>query len=107
MGISIAEALVATLLAATLLLSILATRAILRDTGQPPAQSRAQIAFVWLVPLLGALLTLYLKRAESKALPGGYPKETDAGDDFGFSAQEYRRASRAIESDSGGHHAED
>ncbi len=107
MSISIAETVVATLFAAALLLNMLATRAILRDDSLPPTQSRAQIAFVWLVPLLGALLTLYLKRTESKAIPGGYPEETDTGDDSGFSSREYRHLSRALEAESGGSHADD
>ena len=54
-----------------------------------------QTAVVWLVPLMGAALTLYLKRREPERSSGHYREIPDAGDDFGYSAKAERHAVEA------------
>lgn len=70
------------LVSAALLLNLRATRAVLRDELSSPAQRRAQVAFVWILPFLGALLAIYLKRRDRGTAIGGYPEEADADDDI-------------------------
>jgi hypothetical protein len=66
------------------LLNAWATRAVLLDGLSSRSQRAAQITFVWLVPLIGALLTLYLKRGHSEAPSGRYREDRELGDDFGY-----------------------
>lgn len=75
-----------------------ATRAVIRDALLSQGQRTAQIVFVWLVPLIGALLTLYLKRAELEPSSGRYREEPDPGDDFGHSRPKGRRNNETSES---------
>lgn len=74
-----------------------ATRAVLRDALSSLGQRTAQIAFVWLVPLIGALLTLYIKRAELEPSSGRYRAEPDPGDDSGLSRPRIRRNNETSE----------
>jgi len=60
-------AVVALILATIVGLDVMATRAILRDDLSERRQRLAQIALVWLFPLLGALLVLALYREPKKA----------------------------------------
>lgn len=76
-----------------------ATQAVLRDALSSREQRIAQIVFVWLVPLIGALLTLYLKRAELEPPTGRYREEPDPGDDFSHSRPRTRRNNETSESD--------
>jgi hypothetical protein len=45
-------------------------------------QRLAQIACIWLVPLLGASLTLRLLNDETEKSSGMYPEETNSGGDY-------------------------
>ena len=74
-----------------------ATRAVLRDDLSSLAQRSAQIAVVWLFPVLGASLTLYLKRKELEPGAGRYGEAPDVGDDFGISGQSWRELKREID----------
>ena len=56
---------------------------VLRDEATSPKQRAGQVAVVWLVPLLGALLTLYLKSDQQEKASRKYREVPDAGDDFG------------------------
>lgn len=79
------------------LLNAWATCAVLRDQLSSPRQRAAQVAFVWLAPIVGALLTFYLKRKEPKALVDRYGEAPDPGDDFAMSHQSYRNIETRIE----------
>ena len=73
-------AVVALILATIVGLDLMATRAILRDDLSERSQRLAQIALVWLFPLLGALLVLALYR-EPKKPSGCYPESDRHIDD--------------------------
>jgi len=74
------------------------TRVVLRDELSSPAQRAAQIAFVWLIPLLGSLLTLHMNRKHPEPPTGRYRENPDAGDDFGYSRPRGRRNESMSES---------
>jgi hypothetical protein len=61
-------------------------------------QRIAQTAFVWLLPILGALLALYLKRTQLERHSGTYPEPPDVGDDFGITSAGRRHTNRTSES---------
>ena len=69
--------------------------AVLRDTLSTRGQRIAQLAFIWLLPVVGALLTLHLKRSAPEASMGCYRDAPDAGDDFAASGQAVRHIERA------------
>jgi hypothetical protein len=52
------------LIAATIALQVMATKRIFRDTGFAPEQRRAQMWFVWLVPIFGAATVLAVMHEE-------------------------------------------
>lgn len=89
--------LIASLAVVLVLLNAWATRAVFRDQLSSPGQRNAQVAFVWLAPVVGALLTLYLKRREPDGPVGHYREEPDPGDDFAMSGQSYRNIEETIE----------
>lgn len=61
------------ILAALLVFNIYASRAILRSTLNDESQKRMQILFVWLLPILGAVITLQVLKDSSRKsrLSGG------------------------------------
>jgi hypothetical protein len=59
---------------------------VLRD-DLPPLQRGGQLAVVWLVPILGALLAFTLQQKSLTRGSGRYPAEPNAGDDFGESGK--------------------
>jgi hypothetical protein len=59
---------------------------VLRD-DLPPLQRGGQLAIVWLIPILGALLAFTLQQKSLTRGTGHYPAEPDAGDDFGESGK--------------------
>ena len=63
---------------------------VLRDEATSPKQRAGQVAVVWVVPLLGALLTLYLKRDQQEEASRKYREVPDPGDDFGHSGRAQR-----------------
>ena len=75
------------------LLNVWASWRIVADHLSSWQQRCAQLAFVWLVPVIGALVTLYLKREPERG-SGTYREVPDAGDDLGYTAQA-RREERA------------
>lgn len=68
----------AALVSALAALNVYASLRCWRDQLSSRAQRFGQIAFVWLVPGLGAALALHLVRAESARGGGGYAGEDDA-----------------------------
>ena len=72
---------------------------IMQDDLSTKFQRTAQVAFVWLVPLLGALPALHLLKKEPERSSGAYPVPQDAGDDYGYSGANYAKLRRAIYSD--------
>jgi hypothetical protein len=71
-------------------LNVWATWKVLRDEMSSPVQRFGQTLVVWFVPLLGAALTLYLKRQNPEPGTGTYREIPDAGDDFGYSGRARR-----------------
>jgi hypothetical protein len=76
-----------------------ASRAVLRDELSSSKQRAAQLLFVWLVPVVGVLLTLYLKRITPEATVGHYRDEPDPGADYSASAQGVQHLQRGVESE--------
>jgi hypothetical protein len=85
-----ALALLGFVFAAILILNALATHAVLTDELSTHKQRAGQIAVIWLMPLVGALLTLRLKRKEPEKPLGRYREPPDAGDDFGYAHRRRR-----------------
>lgn len=86
---------------AVAVLNIWATWKVIRDETSSPVQRLAQTMFVWLVPVLGAALTLYLKRQNPEPGSGTYRGIPDAGDDFGYSGRAHRKVVDTLDSSSG------
>lgn len=95
--------LIAGIVVVVIILNAWTTRFVLRDHLASPGQRVAQIAFVWLLPLFGALLTLHLKRMEPEPPSGHYAETPHLGDDFGVSGTRFRDHQNNVEfGDSGG-----
>ncbi|MBK7685678.1 MAG: hypothetical protein IPJ25_06400 [Rhodocyclaceae bacterium] len=78
-----------------------ATLGIFKDQTFSRGQRTAQIAFVWLVPLLGALLAFAIKDAEPKTSTGRYSEEPEPpDDDIEISHKYFTRDEQATERDS-------
>lgn len=72
------------LLAAALALNLWATYKVWGDRLSEPGQRYAQLALIWCLPFIGALLVVYLLRQNLEPSTGRYPNEPDMGDDFGY-----------------------
>ncbi len=61
------------LLIATVVLQVIATKRVHRDISFEPAQRRAQLWLIWLVPVFGAALVLAVMHEEpdTRPLPDG------------------------------------
>lgn len=80
-------------------LSAWATFRIVEDDLSSRNQRIAQSVFVWVVPILGAMLVLHLQRKELERGSGKYTEQPDAGDDFGMSGQTFKQIKKALEND--------
>jgi hypothetical protein len=77
-------------------LNIKATRLVLRDALSERNQKVAQLLFVWLVPLIGALVVLAVhRRAEPPSRK--YREPADAGDDFAFSGSALKNTREVLD----------
>ncbi len=59
------------------------TRRVFQDDLSSSSQRVAQVALIWLVPAVGALIVLNLQRREGEKGPGHYRDPPSPGDDFG------------------------
>ena len=60
-----------TVLVMLVLFNVHASRIILRSKVNDASQKRRQLAFVWLLPLLGALVAVQVHKASRASGPGG------------------------------------
>jgi preprotein translocase subunit SecG len=67
---------------ALIALNAYASRQCYRDTFSSTGQRLAQIAFIWVVPFIGAALALHLLRSETEKSLGTYRDEPNMGDEF-------------------------
>lgn len=84
-------------IAAIVVLDLWATRAVLRDTSATALQRAAQCGVVWFVPVVGAMLTLSLKRDQPEKGSGKYRDVPDAGDDYAYSGRVHRKNMETLE----------
>ena len=87
------------MLAAILALNAWVTWRVVRDGLSSSAQRLAQIALVWLLPMLGALLVLNLQRRNAEKGSGTYREIPDVGDDYAHSAKSFKKLEDAIDGD--------
>jgi len=81
-----------------LALNLWATRIILADDLSSESQKYGQLALVWLLPLLGAVVVLAVHR---KAEPPSrrYRTQPDPGDDFTMSGKSVNETKEALDGD--------
>jgi hypothetical protein len=79
-------------------LNVRATFLVYRDTFSERRQKIAQLLFVWLVPVVGAIVILGVHRKSEKS-PGTYPAEKNPGDEFAGSGRAVRTIGEAIDGD--------
>lgn len=79
-------------------LNLKATAAVARDDLSQRPQKTAQLLFVWLVPLIGAIVVLGVHR-RPEAPSRKYRDPPDAGDDFAVSGRGVKNISEAIDGD--------
>ena len=81
-----------------LALNLWATRLILADDLSSESQKYGQLALVWLLPLLGAVVVLAVHR---KAEPPSrrYRTQPDPGDDFTMSGKSVNETKEALDGD--------
>lgn len=94
--------LISVVLIALAILNIRATRAVLQDDLSSQGQRAAQISFVWLIPILGALLTIHLRRKQLDPPSGFYREEPDPGYDFGYICPSQRRIEEPVGAEGSG-----
>jgi hypothetical protein len=81
-----------------LALNLWATRKVVSDEAITKQQRRAQLAIVWLLPLLGALVVFGIHRATE--LPSRkYRDAADPGDDYAISGKSVRATTDILHSD--------
>ncbi len=71
------------------------TRRALQDSLSSASQRIAQIALIWLVPAVGALIVLNLQRRNGENGPGRYREPPDLGDDLGHARHVGRSSSQS------------
>jgi hypothetical protein len=90
--------LLALLFTAVIWMDAKATLLVLRDTLSEPRQRLMQLALVWLLPVLGALVVFAVHRPAEKH-PGTYRELPDPGDDFGYPRHGGRRSASDVDDD--------
>ncbi|MHB1237030.1 MAG: hypothetical protein ACYCY7_05665 [Gallionella sp.] len=68
--------------AALIALNAYASRQCYRDILSSRGQRLAQVAFIWVVPVFGAVLALRLLRHEPEQSTGSYREEPNMGEQF-------------------------
>ena len=79
-------------------LNLKATILIVRDTLSTSSQKLLQLALVWLVPVLGAVVTLAVHRPVEQPTRQ-YRKNPDPGEDFAMSGRAHKNLTEAIDGD--------
>ena len=64
------------------LLNVWVSRRVLGDELSSETQHLAQLAFVWLVPIIGALVTIQIQRKNVERFTGGTSGSRDIADDW-------------------------
>ena len=90
------------MLAVIAVLNVWVTWRAVGDALSTVGQQAAQIALIWLLPVIGALLVLRLQRRQPEQGSGNYQPVPDAGDDFAYSRQSFKQLDRALEREPGG-----
>jgi len=85
-------------IALPVLLSVWATMKVMADEFSERWQKGAQLALVWFVPVIGALVVLGVHR-KAEEPSGRYRKDAGSGDDFGASGSGVRRTLEALDDD--------
>jgi hypothetical protein len=93
---------VVAMLAVIAVLNAWVTWRALRDALSTGGQRAAQIALIWLLPVMGALLVLRLQRRQLEQGSGKYRPVPDAGDDLAYSRQSFKQLDRALDEQPGG-----
>lgn len=81
------------------LLDAWVTWRVIGDDLSSSRQLAAQIALVWLLPVLGALIVLNLQRRNAEKQSARYREIPDAGDDFVYSRQSFKKLDDVIDGD--------
>ncbi|MBS1160868.1 MAG: hypothetical protein H6R15_3287 [Proteobacteria bacterium] len=69
--------------------NLLATLRIIRCDFDSTAQRAAQLAFVWCLPVIGAVIVFFLTRANLEPHAGCYPKKKEEPDDVVVAQPDY------------------
>lgn len=72
-------------------MDVKATLLVMHDILSEPQQRFMQLALVWFLPVLGAIIVFAVHRPAEKH-PGKYREPPDPGDDFGFPRHSGRRS---------------
>jgi hypothetical protein len=75
------------------------TARVLGDGLSSLGQRVAQIALVWLLPAVGAMIVLNLQRRHGEKGSGRYREIPEAGDDFGNQRQFIKKSDDAADGD--------
>ena len=85
-------------LAIPIALNLCATKLVITDDDLQRRQRRYQLLLVWLIPLVGAILVLGVRRKE-EAPSRKYQTGNDAGDDYTFSEKNVKGIGEALDGD--------
>jgi hypothetical protein len=81
-----------------LLLNLWATRLVCAAESISKGQRRAQLALIWLLPFIGAILTLGVHRADEPP-SRKYRTESDPGDDHTLSGSFVQKTAEVLDGD--------
>jgi len=88
-----------TMLVGIVLLDAWVTWRVVGDGLSSSRQRAAQIALVWLLPVLGALIVLNLQRRNAEKGSGRYRDVQDVGDDLAHARQFLKKLDDVIDGD--------
>mgnify|MGYP003394166101 CR=1 FL=1 len=81
-----------------LVLSLWATRLVLADDLTTHWQRASQLALIWLLPVIGAIIVLAVHRRAEPA-SRKYRTEPDPGDDYALSGKSVRATTEVLDGD--------
>jgi len=85
-----------------LLLDAIASYYVIQDDFSTFTQKIAQITFVWCIPILGALLTLHLKKKQPDGASGHYSEEHDPGNELDYPLKIHQRSNDRLQGETSG-----